>query len=498
MVLFLRYGAFTMFTTKIAVVSSPSLEKWDWRNLEIGIGGSETSHVKMAQLLHLRGRNVVSFSPMPEDRVDDPSGLKWMDSGEFTAASFDVVINYRDPALFNPEVNLKPPGAKWWFIAQDVGYPWKPEELAQVDRYICLCPTHAQWTAKQYPELHSSGRLFVSSNGINSNAIKAAIEGVERNPLRLMYASSPDRGLELILENWFRIREKVPMSELHVFYGFQNMEKIIEMAGDQDWRAPFMRKIKGLLDQPGVVWHDRVGQTELWREWAKTNIFFHPTDFPETSMITCMEAQACGAWPVVNNFWAPMWNVLAGVKFDGVPQENRVVKALMVEKVISLLRNSTDLDGPETEYVDDEWDDYPTAREHMQVEARWKFNWRNVAIQWDEWIRRDSGENNDTNKDNRNSWPDVGRLDVQQFHGFPGGSDAVLSGDDMQAGGDDSVRPRDGVVAPDGKESVGDPDEGGLAFTTGYGSCLWPGPSLPPPFFTGQTQSACYIGNLPV
>ena len=394
-----------MLKPSIAVVSSPSLEKWDWRNPSKGIGGSETSHVRMAQLLHLMGRRVDSFSPLPESRKKDPTKLKWFDSEEFDPKKYQIVINYRNPALFDPAVNPKPPGAKWWFVAQDVGYPWKPEELAQVDRYLCLCPTHAQWTARQYPELHSSGRLFTSSNGIYSQEIEKAIAGVERNPYRLMYASSPDRGLELILENWFRIRERVPQAELHVFYGFHNMERIIEMQGEGDWRASFMRKLKVLLDQPGVVWHDRVGQTELWKEWAKTNIFFHPTDFPETSMITCMEAQACGAWPVVNNFWAPKWNVLAGEKFDGIPQENRVVRALMIERVIDLLLSPEKfaLDAVNGEWKDngpwrdEEWVSLPSDRRQMMMDARERFDWSNIAAQWFKWTQEDLGETDERN-----------------------------------------------------------------------------------------------------
>lgn len=266
----------------IAVVSSPSLEKWDFRSPEKGIGGSETSHVKMAQGLFQAGYNVRSFSPVPfNGRRKDPTGLTWFDNCEYISREYAVVINYRDPVVFDAE---KPAGAKWWFVAQDVDYPqWTPERLAKVDRYICLCPVHASYTRQKYPDLHSSGRLFISSNGIDSAAIKKATAGIPRNPKRLMYASSPDRGLMLLLEQWFRIKERVPEAELHVFYGFHNMEKIVSMVGPGDWRAEYQKKLESLLKQSGVVWHDRVGQKELWREWAASNVWPYYCDFPETS-----------------------------------------------------------------------------------------------------------------------------------------------------------------------------------------------------------------------
>ena len=381
----------------IAFVSTPTLEKWDWRNPEKGIGGSETSHVRMAQELFKRGYPVVSYAPIPDgkDYAADPTGLTWLSNAEYRS-NHKVLINYRDPKLFD---NLKPKGAKWWFVAQDVDYgsEWTPERLAKVDRYICLCPVHATYTAQKYPELHKSGRIFTSSNGISSDAIRSAISGVKRNPKRIMYASSPDRGLMFILENWFRIKERVPDAEFHVFYGFANYDAIIKHNGESDWRVENKRRLMELLNQPGVVWHDRVGQEELWRNWAESNIWFYPTDFPETSCITSMEAQACGAIPVTTNLWALKQNVLEGYKFDGLPQKSNTVAALMIEKVIHILNNPEvyALDDSNGDWVDNgpyneqTWEVTPSDREQMIIDAQKAFDWKVIADQWEKWIKAD-------------------------------------------------------------------------------------------------------------
>lgn len=275
-----------MNNQSIAFISTPTLETWDWRNPKKGIGGSETSHVEMAQRLFKRGFPVVSYAPIPDDLDTwghkDPTGLEWWHTRDFRSVSHGIVVNYRDPKVFDAD---KPEGAKWWFVAQDVGYDFTPEQLAKVDRYICLCPVHAAFTAQKYPELNREGRIFVSSNGISSNEIRSVIQDVKRNPKRIMYASSPDRGLMFILENWFRIRERVLDAELHVFYGFHNMKVIVQHNGPSDWRYEYQLRLTELLKQPGVVWHDRVGQTELWKQWAESNIWFYPTDFPETSPV---------------------------------------------------------------------------------------------------------------------------------------------------------------------------------------------------------------------
>jgi len=376
---------------KIAIISTPSLEFWDHTNPAKGIGGSETSHVRAAQLLHQRGYDVTSFAPIPEDCPPDPTGLAWRNSKEFDAAAFKVVIDYRDLKLFDVD---KPEGSKWWLIAQDVAYEHDatPERLAKIDRYVSLCPTHAAYTKSRYPDLHNTGRLFVSSNGIEAARIRDSVSGITRNPKRLMYASSPDRGLMLLLENWFRIRERVPDAELHVFYGFHNMEVIVGLNGETDWRFAYQRELTELLKQPGVVWHDRVGQQELWRNWAESNIWFYPTDFPETSCITSMEAQACGVIPVVTNFWALKSNIVDGYKFDGFPQKSDVIRGLMIEKVVKLLNDSSDWDAMSADFDDDgnEFDGL-SRRAEMQEAAQKRFDWGQIANQWEGWIREDLG-----------------------------------------------------------------------------------------------------------
>ena len=377
--------------TDVAIVSTPTLERWDWRNPERGIGGSETSHVRMAQGLKKAGVDVISYAPLPEDTPEDKTGLLWRPSEDFRVSDVRVTINYRDPKVFEAE---KPAGAKWWFVAQDVDYPWDPEALAKVDRYLTLCPEHARYTKQRYPELHTSGRLFVSSNGIDAEGIRNETAEIKREPFRLTYASSPDRGLMLILENWFRVKERVPEAEIHVFYGFKNMEVIVSANGTSDWRFQYQARLQQLLKQPGVVWRDRVGQRELWREWAKTNLWFHPTDFPETSCITSMEAQACGAIPVTNRLWALKDNVRHGYLFDGIPQKSPRVKCEMIEAVVRHLRKTEANFGHEI--WDDEWftaeyDWYGqhSRRDVMQGKAIVRFDWRNVVDQWGRWIEED-------------------------------------------------------------------------------------------------------------
>ena len=46
------------------------------------------------------------------------------------------------------------------------------------------------------------------------------------NPKRVVYASSPDRGLVYLLKNWEKVTKEVPDAELNVFYGFETFDAL--------------------------------------------------------------------------------------------------------------------------------------------------------------------------------------------------------------------------------------------------------------------------------
>lgn len=267
----------------VHIVSSRTLEDWDWRNpWSHGIGGSETSHIEMAFRLAKRGICVSSYSPTPDKTKwhHHNTPLVWRNSERSTLSSqTGIVINYRDPKLF--EV-AKPKGARWWFVAQDVDYPWTPKALAKVDRYICLCKKHVDFTNRKYPQLR--GRVYVSSNGVRKDYLDKLDKSfaVKREPYSMLYASSPDRGLKLLLEQWWRIKERFPRATLRVAYGFDNLDTIIRAFGDPS-RQALKSELEGLLYQDGVTWLGRIGQAALYREWLRTSVWPYPSDWPETS-----------------------------------------------------------------------------------------------------------------------------------------------------------------------------------------------------------------------
>jgi len=116
---------------------------------------------------------------------------------------------------------------------------------------------------------------------------------------RLHYSSSPDRGLDNILEMLPWLTEKCPDVTLHIYYSFYNWSQAAKSRGD----SRELKQIEAMqkqIDNYGakVVMHGRVGQQELANEWKKAWCWFYPSSFTETFAITAVEAQL-SATPIV-------------------------------------------------------------------------------------------------------------------------------------------------------------------------------------------------------
>ena len=320
-----------------------AIEPWDWRNtVDIGIGGSETSHVELAWRLARRGHNVISYTVTPPDCPRHWRGVEWKHIDEADFSQEGIWIIYR---TLDPIKNFKPKKKNQiiWVISQDVDCSGWNDELAEnIDHLFALCKTHLDYLVTKHPKM--GNKIVVFSNGVKVDEIREIErKGVpERNPKRLMYASSPDRGLIELLKIFRRAREYDNELELHVYYGFDNIDKLLERykgkTGGRNWektKVDFEKEIK----QPGVFYHGRIGQKQLYREWFKAGIWCYPTEFEESSCISCMEAQAMGAIPITNPYWALKDNVQYGIFIPGKPKSDALVRARYVNAIVRVANN---------------------------------------------------------------------------------------------------------------------------------------------------------------
>lgn len=358
----------------IVFYNAAHLEKWNWQNPStLGIGGSETGMVEMAWRLAARGHKITCYCPLAGETNQTWRNTEWKDISQVDFTVGDLWIFVRTPGAVT---NLTHGNQKAWILCQDVDYfDLESEEVSKrCEKVIALCPTHKKYIEHYHPLL--KGKVDVSSNGIKTeliNSITSVPCIVPRNPKRLMYASSPDRGLLNLLPIFKRAREFVPDLELHCFYGRENMITASKMDAPHAIRAKhILKQLDKQIDQPNVFWHGRVNQETLWNEWRKSGLWVHPSTFTETSCITSMEAQALGAIPITNPLWAVGENVRFGTFLRGDPEFVPIIRARYVGEII---RYAT------SESLQNK------IRPDMMAWAREKFDWEKVVDQWEGWMK---------------------------------------------------------------------------------------------------------------
>jgi glycosyltransferase involved in cell wall biosynthesis len=214
-----------------------------------------------------------------------------------------------------------------WMHDTDVGDRLTPVRAAAFDRIVVLSEWHREHMLARYPFLDAD-KLVIVGNGVDPERFEHKVPLIKadasahdvwtsptvdrRQPHRVVYTSSPDRGLDVILEHiWPSVVEAVPDAELHVYYGWNNFEALRNARPDL---AEFQRRVADLtLATRNVVNHGRVTQKVLATELMKSSVWLYPTYFHETYCISAVEAQLAGVIPVTNARAALAETVRAGV-----------------------------------------------------------------------------------------------------------------------------------------------------------------------------------------
>lgn len=354
-----------MTKLKFYFYSPVSFEKWDFRTPDTtGIGGSETSHIEMAWRLARRGHEVISYTTIPADCPPEHDGVKWRDIKDADFSQPGIWILYRCPEVLD-NFQKEHPEQIIWLMCQDVQYDaFNEQRIAKTDKVLPISPSHAEYLLHVFP--YMTDKLWITSNGIRGDLIREleADKNQVRFPHRIVYASSPDRGLVPLLKIFRKAKEFVSDLELDIYYGFNNIDKLSKIYRSfKKMKAEVMR----LADFPGIHLRGRANQRELYRALFSAGLWVYPTDFTETSCINCMEAQALGAIPITRPLWALKDNIAHGIFIEGSPRFDPLVSARYVGEIIRAC--NTDLQE--------------RIRPDMMRNARMRFNWERWVDQWE-------------------------------------------------------------------------------------------------------------------
>jgi glycosyltransferase involved in cell wall biosynthesis len=257
---------------------------------EKGCGGSETALVEMARNLKmLTGRPVKVFNMRSEDYIAE-SGVEYISNAK---------LNFY-MSQFKPKMhiawrhNIKITNAKTYLWCHDL-FTQTVEGVRNFDKIMCLTPFHKEYVKglQGIPD----ELIYVTRNGINPD--KFNFERKAKDPHKIVWMSSADRGLDSCMKVMDEVVKEFPGTELHVYYGIDNLYKY----------GPAMSaladKLKGMIDErPYVKYHGFTEQKKMYQEVSDAVIWLHPCNWIETSCITALEMQALGVYPVTRSLGA--------------------------------------------------------------------------------------------------------------------------------------------------------------------------------------------------
>jgi len=298
------------------------------------LGGTETAVIHLAQELHGLGHQVNVLTKLENPPLSSPLYLPINALAQL--GSYDLFISVRDwKPLFLP---IK---AKLRFLWTGDAYD-QPTNIGigdkriaeQIDLLLCV----SNWQLKTLCE--ESGfpkeKAWVLRNGVSLPLFQGNEIRVRK---RLVYSSTPYRGLVHLLDLFPRILERHPDAELHIFSGYS------VYAGAEKYPEHIMRDFEAMVQSfqriPNVYLRGNIRQKDLAREFMSASILAYPNTFAETSCISAMEAQA-GGCVVVSTKKAGLIETVGdrGVLIDGEPGQASYNEAF-VNAVDRLLSDDT-------------------------------------------------------------------------------------------------------------------------------------------------------------
>lgn len=255
-----------------------------------GMGGSETALIEVARYLReITQKPVIVFNSRPETTVAE-SGVIYKKSEDL----WDYFCKFEPEVHIAWRHNVKMTDAPTYLWCHDLVTPGA-ETYTNYEKIICLSDFHKNYV--QVQQQIPDDKIVISRNGINQERFK---QNAIKNPLKIVWPSSPDRGLDRVIDIVEIARNKTGHDfELHVYYGFDNMKKY--GGGFAQMAIHLEEKIK---TRPWVKYHGNLEQKLLAKELLEASMWIYPANFIETYCITVLESICAGVYPIVREIGA--------------------------------------------------------------------------------------------------------------------------------------------------------------------------------------------------
>lgn len=229
-----------------------------WEPTDTRLGGTERGVVEWAEELTKRGHDVWVYRNAPEGGWSlDYNGAHYSPRGCYGNSGWEpsVCINIKSPEAAPKEPTI--------FYTNDVDAD--KQKLSTYDAVIHI----SHWAKDNIPV--DNPNVFVLPHGYDETRIYPD----SKIPKQCLYASSPDRGLDILLAAWPKVYRSHPDATLLLTYGVTG------------------------IDLAGVICLGDVEEAMMDELYISSDIWCHPCIGGELQCIAGMKAQAAGCIPVI-------------------------------------------------------------------------------------------------------------------------------------------------------------------------------------------------------
>jgi glycosyltransferase involved in cell wall biosynthesis len=324
------------------------------------VGGGETAMVNISKELAGLGHEVIVFYDTKTGRYGGVDYLPTtMAVPIMTTLEHDVFVAWDASWLFRFNDRAKCRVLAFQLNDAQVGvYDWV------IDKYFHPSQWHADRFHQIYPEITQSKQVARITNGIDYNRfVNRPLPKREWN--RVVYSSSPDRGLHHLLRIWPNVVDRVPEAELHVYYDIDKWLEMDNFLGERNIthdRAVAVRTYR-TASPKNVTFHGGIGQGQLSIEQARSAVLAYPCDPiapTEGFSMTVLEGIVAGCNVIVSDADAfpELWSNAPGVTMLPLPIDDELWTTTIVNK----LRN---------------------GNESRELQIRMEYSWTALARRWE-------------------------------------------------------------------------------------------------------------------
>lgn len=298
-------------------------------------------------------------------RMKARGGTELMVEGLFSRLQYDADRIHIAINQFNPEVAQGKKRLVWVhhdFNQAAVQWMTDREKTAQVDAFVFV----SDWQKARF--IHHYGldaeRCKVLRNATSMLQVPAKT-GFGK-PVRLVYASTPFRGLDLLLEAWQGIQARYKeMVELHVFSSM----KLYGAADDK-----YQELINRAKAMPGCVYHGIVPNQQLKEFMLDCDVLAYPSTFEETSCLAAIDALSCGLRVIAPDFGALRETCEPFGRIYSMPAD----RAAHIEEFSRQV--CKELDKP--------WGGHPGQRDQQIQWCREHYDWEKRVREWENFLQQ--------------------------------------------------------------------------------------------------------------